>query len=291
MKNIILIPFLFFSITVLAQSEAYKQQKAKQLTEKSPFQDEIDGKFPERILYQDDDVMAVKSFAPQLPVHALIYPKKRIATLNDLSEDDSKIIAKMIFVGKQLAKDLGVSETGYRLTFNTNEDAGQSAFHIHMHLLGGYKTGAMVEQTWRNKSDKPSNSYLKDIEEVKKVFGEYYSAWLKNNEEAVMKTLTKEAVIVPQGLSPKKGMEEIRNFWFPKDGSKTTITRFDYKIEDLKVDLNTAFVRSSSVLSFEYEKDGQKIIKNNQNQVHTTYMERQNDGTWKVTCKMWSSVN
>lgn len=178
MKKTLLCLWVILPILSFAQSAAYKEGKAKQLAEKSPFQDEIDGKFPERILYQDDDVMAVKSFAPQLPVHALIYPKKRIATLNDLSEDDSKIIAKMIFVGKQLAKDLGVSETGYRLTFNTNEDAGQSAFHIHMHLLGGYKTGAIVEQTWRNKSDKPSNSYLKDIENVKKAFGEYYTAWL-----------------------------------------------------------------------------------------------------------------
>jgi histidine triad (HIT) family protein len=291
MKMLFLFVLISISITSLAQSEAFLQKKARQLTEKSPFQDEIDGKFPERILYQDDEVMAVRSYAPQLPVHALIYPKKRTATLNDLADSDTKIMAKMIWVAKKLAKDLGVSETGYRLVINTNEDAGQSAFHIHLHLLGGHKTGAMVEQTWRNKGEKPSTSYLNDITSVKKAFGEYYEAWRRNDELAVMNTLTKEAVIMPQGLNPKKGLEEISAFWFPKDSSKTTIKRFDYEIDDLKVDLNTAFVRSRSVLSFEYEQGGQKIVKNDQKQVHTTFLERQADGQWKVSCKMWSNIN
>lgn len=291
MKNILLGFILFLAYPTFSQSEAYKQQKAKQLAEKSPFQDEIDGKFPEHILYQDKEVIAFKSNSPQLPVHILIIPKKRIPTLNDVSKNDSKLLGKMVLIAQKLAKDLGISETGYRLVMNTNEDAGQSVFHIHLHLLGGHKTGAMVEQTWRNKGEKPSSSYLKEIENVKKAFGEYYTAWLSNNEEAVLKTFTTDAVIMPQGLLPKKGLDEIRGFWFPEDGSKTTITKFDYIIEDLKVDLNTAFVRSSSVLSFEYEKDGQKIVRRDQNQVHTTYMEKQNDGSWKVTCKMWSSLN
>ena len=275
----------------IAQSEAYKQLKAKQLSEKSPFQDEIDGKYPERILYQDNDVMALKSFAPQMPVHVLVIPKKRIATLNDLTKEDERIVGRMVVVAKQLAKDMGIAETGYRLAFNTNEDAGQSAFHIHLHLLGGAKTGAMVDQTWRNRSDKPSSSYLKDIENVKTAFGAYYSAWLQNSEEAVMNTMVANAVIIPAGLSPKKGDAEIRAFWFPKDGSKTTITRFDYIIEDLKVDLNSAFVRGIAVLSFDYETEGQKITKTDQKQVHTTFLERQTDGQWKVSCKMWSTVN
>jgi histidine triad (HIT) family protein len=291
MRNIVLVFSLLFTYPSFAQSEVYKQRKAKQLSEKSPFQDEIDGKFPEHILYQDKEVIAFKSNSAQLPVHILIIPKRRIPTLNDVGEKDSKILGKMLLVAKKLAKDLGISESGYRLVINTNEDAGQSVFHIHLHLLGGRKTGAMVEQTWRNQSEKPSNSYLKDIEDVRYAFGQYYSAWLKNDEMAVLQTLTNTTVIMPQGLTPKKGIEEIRNFWFPKDGSKTTITKFDYIIEDLKVDLNTAFIRSSSVLSFEYEKDGQKITKNDQKQVHITYMERQTDGAWKVTCKMWSSVN
>jgi histidine triad (HIT) family protein len=286
---------LFLLLTLIgqqtfAQSDGYKEKKAKQLAGKSPFQDEIDGKFPDHILYQDADVIAIKDNAPQLPVHVLIIPKKRIPTLNDLMEEDSKIVAKMIVVAKNLAQDLGIAETGYRLAFNTNEHSGQSVFHIHLHLLGGYKTGAMVDQTWRNRGTKPSTAYLKDIENVKLAFGQYYTAWLQNNEDSVMTTLTKDAVIMPDGLSPKKGMDDIRNFWFPKDGSKTTITRFDYVIDDYRVDMNSAFIRSSSVLSFTYELNGQKTIKNDLKQVHTTFLERQMDGSWKISCKMWSRV-
>ena len=106
-----------------------------------------------------------------------------------------------------------------------------------------------------------------------------------------MNTLAKDAVIMPQGLTPKIGSAEISEFWFPKDGSKTIIKHFDYVIEDLKVDENTAFVRSSSTLGFEYESNGQKIIKNDQKYVHSTFLERQKNGQWKVSAKVWSSLN
>jgi histidine triad (HIT) family protein len=58
----------------------------------------------------------------------------------------------MMLVAKKMAADAGVADSGYRLVFNTNEDAGQSVFHIHLHLLGGMKTGPMVDQTWRNRN-------------------------------------------------------------------------------------------------------------------------------------------
>jgi histidine triad (HIT) family protein len=291
MKYLLLIIFTAIAVTSMAQPATYLQKKAEQLAGVSPFQDEIDGQSPGPILYQDKKVIAFNSDAPQMPVHVLIIPKKRIATLNDLKKSDHKILLKMMETARKIAKDLGIAETGYRLTINTNEDAGQSVFHIHLHLLGGHKTGPMVDQTWRNKSDKPSAAYLKDQQNVEKAFGEYYLAWLSNSESAVMNTLASDAVIMPQGLSPKKGLDEIWAFWFPKDGSKTTIKKFDYSIEELKVDQNTAFVRSSSVLSFTYEKDGQTTTRNDQKQVHMTFMERDTDGQWKVKCKMWSTVN
>ena len=290
-KRLFFYAFLCLSLPSFAQSDAYKARKIKQLAERSPFQDDIDGKFPERILYQDEDVLAFKDIRPQLPVHFLVIPRKRIPTINDLTEADGKIIVKMVMVAKKLAKDFGIDETGYRLALNTNENSGQSVFHIHLHVLGGYKTGAMVEQTWRNQTDKPSAAYLKDIENVKKAFADYAAAWLKNDADAVMATLTKDAVVMPQGVSPKKGIGDIKQFWFPTDGSRTTVTKFDGLIEDIKIDLTTAFVRSSAVLSFEYEKNGQKIIKNDQKQVYTTFFERQSDGQWKVTCKMWHDIN
>lgn len=147
-----------------AQTKEYLAKKEKQLAEVSLFQDEIDSKNPDLVLYEDKDVVAFKSSGPQMPIHLLIVPRKRIATLNDLSSNDEKIIGKMIIVAKDLAKKLGISETGYRLAFNTNEDAGQSVFHIHLHLLGGHKTGPMVDQTWRNqqKKETPQNEEIKD---------------------------------------------------------------------------------------------------------------------------------
>jgi histidine triad (HIT) family protein len=282
--------FAFSFHSLLAQSAEFKQRKAKQLTESSPFQAEIDGKFPERILYQDETIMAIKSNSPQLPVHILIFPKKRIATINDLKDDEATLITKMIITAKKLAAEMGIAETGYRLAINTNEDAGQTSFHIHMHLLGGYKTGAMVEQTWRNKGSKPGTSYLKDIENIKKVFSQYYAAWLQNNADSVLFSFTKDAVIMPPGQLPKKGTDEMRKYWFPADESVTTVTKFDFTIDELKVDLNTAFIRSSSVLSFTYEKDGKKIVSTNKNQVHITYLERQADDSWKVVSKMWGNI-
>jgi len=93
----------------------------------------------------------------QTPVHFLIVPKKRIPTITDLQDEDAHLIAKMYTVARDLAKKYGIAETGYRLAMNTNEDAGQSVFHIHLHLLGGIKTGLMVDQTFidpRTKKDK-----------------------------------------------------------------------------------------------------------------------------------------
>ncbi len=82
----------------------------------------------------------------QAPVHFLIVPKKEIYTINDISTDDTLLLGKMFLVAKELAKEKGISETGYRLSMNINEDAGQSVFHLHMHLLGGEKLGPMESQ-------------------------------------------------------------------------------------------------------------------------------------------------
>ncbi|MCU0467257.1 MAG: histidine triad nucleotide-binding protein [Arcicella sp.] len=170
-KTNIAFPIFFsflFCFSSNAQSTEYQAKKAKQLAEASLFQDEIDSKNPELILYEDKQIVAFKSNSPQLPVHVLIVPRKRIATLNDLGAKDEKIVGKMILIATGLAKKLGVAETGYRLVFNTNEDAGQSVFHIHLHLLGGHKTGPMVEQTWRKEQQNiQSEIHQKEIKNDK----------------------------------------------------------------------------------------------------------------------------
>ena len=89
------------------------------------------------ILYEDDHVLVFHDIAPQAPVHFLVIPKKHTATLNDLSDEDTRLIGHMVKIGKNLANKHGLAESGYRLVMNTNTDGGQTVFHIHLHLLGG----------------------------------------------------------------------------------------------------------------------------------------------------------
>jgi histidine triad (HIT) family protein len=96
-----------------------------------------DGEIQGDIVYDDDDVLAFNDVNPQAPVHVLIIPKKHISTTNDLSDTDEAIMGKLFSVAKTIAAERGVSDDGYRMVVNCNQKAGQSVFHIHMHLLAG----------------------------------------------------------------------------------------------------------------------------------------------------------
>ncbi len=128
------------------QESNYVQIKKEKLSKKSPFEQIVDRELPATIEYEDDEIIAFLPLRLQAPVHILIVPKKRIPMMNDITEEDIPLIGKMFFVAKQLAVEKGIDETGYRLSINTNEDSGQSVFHIHLHLLGGEKLGPMVTQ-------------------------------------------------------------------------------------------------------------------------------------------------
>jgi histidine triad (HIT) family protein len=127
-----------------AQSKIYQQKKIEKIAKGSVFTKIINKKLPATILYEDEDVIAFLPLRLQAKVHLLIVPKREIPTINDIDEKDAMLLGKLFLVAKKLAKEQGVSETGYRLTMNMNEDAGQSVFHLHMHLLGGEKLGPMV---------------------------------------------------------------------------------------------------------------------------------------------------
>jgi len=129
---------------------AYLLRKAKALAEPSVFQNEIDGKFPERLFYQDSLVTVLRSISPQEPFHLLVIPNRRIPTLNDATPADEALLGHMLLTARDMVQRTTHAETGYRLVINTNENAGQSAFHLHLHVLGGNRTGPMVDQTWRN---------------------------------------------------------------------------------------------------------------------------------------------
>ena len=128
----------------------YLLRKAKALTQESPFQKEIDGILPQRLLFQDSLVTVLRSISPQMPVHLLVVPNHRMPTLNDATVADEQLLGHMLLTARDMARKTGIAESGYRLAFNTNEDAGQSAFHLHLHVLGGARTGAMVDPAWRS---------------------------------------------------------------------------------------------------------------------------------------------
>jgi histidine triad (HIT) family protein len=89
------------------------------------------------VVYEDDDVLAFKDIQPQAPVHVLVIPKRHLATLNDLRPDHGDLIVRLVLAATKIARDQGVADDGYRLVWNCQEGAGQSVFHLHLHLLGG----------------------------------------------------------------------------------------------------------------------------------------------------------
>ena len=99
----------------------------------------IAGDIPAAIVHQDDHVVAFKDITPQAPTHVLIVPRRHIATLNDLTADDDGLVGEMVRTAAGIAKANGHADRGYRTVFNTNADAGQTVFHVHLHLLGGRK--------------------------------------------------------------------------------------------------------------------------------------------------------
>ncbi len=99
----------------------------------------INRQIPADIVFEDNDLIAINDINPQAPVHILIIPKKVIPTINDLTEADMPLIGKMVFLAKKLAYEKGISSDGYRLVYNVNEGAGQTIFHLHLHLIGGRK--------------------------------------------------------------------------------------------------------------------------------------------------------
>lgn len=97
----------------------------------------IRGDIPAKLIYRDDMVVAFDDINPQAPEHKLIVPLKHIDTLNDLHGEDNELVGHMVQTAKMLAKYLNIAEEGYRVVMNCNKGAGQTVFHIHLHLLGG----------------------------------------------------------------------------------------------------------------------------------------------------------
>ena len=98
----------------------------------------IQGKKPADFVYQGDSVVAFKDKKPHAPVHILLVPRKHIRSINDLEQTDGPVISEMIHRAKEIANDLGIGSSCYRLVFNVERGGGQFVFHLHLHLLGGW---------------------------------------------------------------------------------------------------------------------------------------------------------
>ena len=101
----------------------------------------IDGEIPAKKLCEDDDVIAFHDITPQAPTHVLVIPRKHIPSLDDMTEADTNAIGTTILRATQLARQLNLDADGYRLVVNNGPGAGQTVFHIHVHLLGGRQFG------------------------------------------------------------------------------------------------------------------------------------------------------
>jgi histidine triad (HIT) family protein len=101
----------------------------------------LDGDIPADIVYESETAIAFRDINPQAPTHVLIIPRKHIATINEIAEEDQALIGSLYSAAREIAAAEGIAEEGYRAVMNCNEGAGQTVFHIHLHLLGGRALG------------------------------------------------------------------------------------------------------------------------------------------------------
>jgi len=99
----------------------------------------VNGEMSTEFLYENDTIVVFKDINPIAPVHLLIVSKKHIRSINDLEQEDKKIVSEMIMAAKDMAKKEGITKSGYKLLFNVEKGGGQVIFHLHLHLIGGWE--------------------------------------------------------------------------------------------------------------------------------------------------------
>lgn len=97
-----------------------------------------DGGIPSTKVYEDEHLIAFNDIYPKTPLHVLIVPRKHIATINDLEDDDAELVGRLFLAAKKIAADAGYAD-GYRVMMNCGEKGGQVIFHLHLHLMAGFK--------------------------------------------------------------------------------------------------------------------------------------------------------
>ena len=100
-----------------------------------------DGLIPAKVVHRDEHCLAFEDINPQAPTHVLVIPHEHIATVNDLTPGNSAAVGHLFLAAAKIARERGHADTGYRVVMNTQRDAGQTVFHIHLHVLGGRPLG------------------------------------------------------------------------------------------------------------------------------------------------------
>ncbi len=97
----------------------------------------INGEITAKKVYENEHIIAFNDIDPKAPIHILVIPKKHIRSINELNSSDINLAGEIILAAKKIAKDQGIDSKGFRVVFNTNDDGGQTVYHIHMHIMGG----------------------------------------------------------------------------------------------------------------------------------------------------------
>ena len=108
---------------------------------KTLFEKIIAREIPAAIVFEDDQVLAFRDIKPQAPVHVLVIPKKPIPRVAEAKAEDQQVLGWLLLRAAQVAEELGLTKTGYRLVFNNGPDAGEAVPHLHCHIIGGRKMG------------------------------------------------------------------------------------------------------------------------------------------------------
>ena len=95
------------------------------------------GEIPANIVRKDDDVLAIRDINPQAPVHILVTPRKPISRISEADANDGDLLGKLLLAAREIAREEGIEQSGYRLVINNGPNAGESVPHLHVHLLGG----------------------------------------------------------------------------------------------------------------------------------------------------------
>jgi histidine triad (HIT) family protein len=99
----------------------------------------VKGEIPSKKIYEDDDIMAIADISPKAPVHLLVMPKRHLVSLQEIDNNDQELMGKLMVAVTKIANQQGIGKSGFKIVINNGQSAGQAVFHLHVHLMGGWK--------------------------------------------------------------------------------------------------------------------------------------------------------